>query len=90
METINIIRSFPDQEYDLTVQLPIYSSKDMVEISEPLRKEIGGERGLLCTSKFRYIDIEKVRDFFIKKGFQLNFIDERKKWEKFDEIMKNV
>ncbi len=60
--------------YLLTVQLPIWSREDMVEIAKPLITEIGGEPGLLYTARFRWEDVDQVTDFFEHLGYEITQI----------------
>jgi len=88
METIKLYRHLPDEvdDFDMTIQLPEGSKYDMCIMAEPLINEIGGTKGLLYTARFRYSDIERVKEFFKEKGFSTSFFDERERDKKFDEL----
>lgn len=79
---LKFIRSKPDYsgayEYDLTVQLPVFSRENLRELAQPLVDEIGGDPGLVHCVRFRWQDVERVQSFFEALGFEVLHVDDRK------------
>ncbi|MCB0162708.1 MAG: hypothetical protein KDI79_00690 [Anaerolineae bacterium] len=78
---LNFIRNQPDYsggyEYDLTVQLPVFSKENIRDIAQPLVDEIGGDLGLAHYARFRWQDVERVQAYFEELGYEIQHSDER-------------
>lgn len=77
---LNFIRNLPDYsggyEYDLTVQLPVFSRENIREIAQPLVGEIGGDLGLVHCARFRWHDVDRVQSYFEDLGYEVHHTDE--------------
>lgn len=79
---LNFIRNLPDYsggyEYDLTVQLPVFSRENIREVVQPLIDEVDVDLGLMHCARFRWQDVDRVQAYFEELGYDVNHIDERK------------
>ena len=87
---LNFIRSLPDYaggyEYDLTVQLPVFSKENIRDIAQPLVDEIGGDLGLVHCGRFRWQDVDRIQAYFENLGYEVYHTDERQTEDWVEEV----
>ena len=78
---VNLLRELSlvegDDDERIVAQLPIWASTSMNVIAARLIEELDGHKGLFYTAEFKWQDAERVEEFFIDLGYEINHIDKR-------------